>query len=332
MPIVQPFLSFLGPLVGHKWLWGKDEERKDNLSISPEILRSGVELRETKIENSKNLENRDCASTVNGSSEGSEMQTSNNVYKNPPIVNEAISVQCDFIPKSPTPEEELSEVMEMVATLYEQGLVKEKEKNDFFQKLSELQREELFDPTVLSGMKRKLRIVPENGLRISSVDDYISSIVVHKPSHDIFTDVRKSENHSITPNTTDHISSTRRLRGTETGNLGSPHSGSFNFSQIEEKDPVTSQENTTQKEQSNVQNDNLITIGIAALGIVASGIVVTMGGNDQTPDDDKHSSIDTVENANRKNEEDSKRNTSSTVEIVELTDHNAEDDWVAIVQ
>ena len=334
VPIVQPFLRFLGMLTGHKWIWGKEEKREDVLYADPEIPSSDVELRDTEIDNGEYIEAQACASTLDGSSEGNKMQTSNTfpgeetVSKKPPVINKVISVQCDLIPKSHTPEEELSQVMEMVATSYEQGLIEEKEKDDFFQKLSELRREELFDPSVISAMKRTLNIVLENGLKSSSIDDTIFSISVHKPSHDNVSDIKKSENHYITPNATDHISS--RPRDTETANLNSQYCGRLSFPQIEEKEPVGPHEKESQKEQSNIQKDNLFTVGVAALGIVASGIVVTMGGNAQSPGY-KHGSIDTTENANRTNEEDSKRNPSSTVEIVELTDHNTEDEWVAIV-
>ena len=60
--------------------------------------------------------------------------------------------------------------MEMVASAYEQQLIEESEKADFYEKLSKLSETELYDPAVLSGMKRTLSIILENGSMASPMD------------------------------------------------------------------------------------------------------------------------------------------------------------------
>jgi hypothetical protein len=318
MAIAQPFLSYLGLIIGHKWLWGKDDEKSEDVSqTESDDLRSDLELRDTKMTgSSENVESTDLMSAIECSGEDNERQASNTCTRS--VVNDTISIQCDLTPKPTTPEEELSEVMDMVATLYERGLIEETEKGDFFQKLSKLEKEELFDKSVLAAMKRSLRIVLENGSSISSVDDTNSEGIVRKSSHISLDDASSG--------------SRKCVEGVpETANIDSSNISSFDLPLREEKNPTAPHGEDYMNSQSNANNDNFIAFGVAAFGVVAGGVLLAMGGSAENGDDANGSS-NNGDNADRTYEEDNERNSLPTLEIVELTDNDKEDDWVAIAQ
>ena len=74
------------------------------------------------------------------------------------------------------------------------------------------------------------------------------------------------------------------------------------------------------------QNNDIITLGVAALGVVASGLALSMKSDSQQSNNKQH--YIAIEN-NTENFE-INRERSPSVEIVELTDHNIEDEWVSL--
>ena len=66
------------------------------------------------------------------------------------------------------------------------------------------------------------------------------------------------------------------------------------------------------------------------VGVVAGGVVVAMGMNAQKTNETRES-FDAAKNVKKSND-DRETNGSSTVEIVELTDHESEENWTAIDQ
>ena len=316
--IVHPLLSYFGLIIGYKWLWGKDDEKSEDVfAQESDDLRSDVELRDTKrISNSENIEYTDLVSAIECSGEDNKKQTSDTCTR--PAVNDMISVQRELTPKPTTPEEELSEVIDMVATLYEQGLIEDIEKDDFFQKLSKLEKEELFDQSVLDATKRTLRIVLENGSSISSVDDTNYEGVIRKSSHISLDDASSG--------------SREYVEGVpETANIDSSNICSFDLPLGEEKNNTVQRGEDSMKSQSDANNNNFIAFGVAALGVVAGGVLLTMGGGAENTEEDVHGSSNNDDSADRTYKEDSE-NTLPTLEIVELTDNDEEDDWVAIAQ
>mmetsp|Transcript_30414 Transcript_30414/g.71784 ORF Transcript_30414/g.71784 Transcript_30414/m.71784 type:complete len:331 (-) Transcript_30414:28-1020(-) len=278
--------------------------------------------REASLESLNDLNStqneKNCASTSAQTNEDNDMQTpksaSATIEASSETLNDLNLAQNDLLSKSTTPEEELSQVMEMVATLYESGLIDEDEKNDFFQKLVELRTEELFDPSTLLAMKRTLRIILENGMKTSTLEKLASS-----DSGESHTNNKSDEKCA---NQTDDVVS--RARTIETTKSELPSSSSVPLSQTEENVGGDS------KEQSN-HNDNLIALGVAALGIVASGVVLTMGINAKQSEE-RQGSCSSDENFNNTNGKSEERKSSSTVEIVELVDDDGEENWIPINQ
>jgi len=325
--IAQPVLHVFGMLTGYKWLWGKEEKKNNDFSqmpgTSPDITHGGLEVRDEKMYNFGEPVPSHCRSTVVDTNEGNNMDTTNMTSTRaeamPQAFDNLISTQNELVQTSPTAQEELSQVMEMVALSYENGLIEETEKDDFFQKLVEFREEELFDPSILSAMKRTLCIVLENGVTIPTRDCTFSGVdSMHLDVHNN----RKCENRSD--------SAVSRPKEMETENSEFPHTDRIDSSQTEEIYPLNARDGVSQTEQSSKYHDNLITVGVAAaLGAVVSGVVLTMGINAQKSDDEQNS-FDTAENVNTTNGGVKERNQSSTVEIVELTDDSTEENWVAI--
>jgi hypothetical protein len=325
--IAQPFLKFFEMLTGGGK--NKKEDEDDGVSTSPdksdEALLDNAELQDKKKEIVENATDR--RSIVDETSEVEKLWTTPTLSEGETtsgkhqVSSSVLPAKCDLIRMSPTPEEDLSEVVEMIATSYEHGLIDQNEKDDLFKKLSELQREELYDPSVLFAMKRTLTIILENGSMVTTIDNAESSSVIHKQNHSSENPIlRKCENDSsLDLSLTDDVSTSR------------PDSDRSDLSEIEGKGAVNQRGKESQASQSKKQNDDILTLGIAALGIVASGIAVTMI-SDAKKSDSKQYSIVTEDNTNasKTNKEEIKREALSDVEIVEMTDHNT-DDWVALV-
>eukprot|EP00536_Pseudo-nitzschia_multiseries_P012786 jgi/Psemu1/33158/gm1.33158_g len=182
--VAQPVLQFLGVLVGHKWLWGREGENKyeDDTSElhdgSPEVTHHENEKMNDCNEQGNEANESHDVSTSAQTNEDNDVQatnpTSTRVEATTKNLENLKSTQNDLVPKPLTPEEELSQVMEMIATAYENNLIDDNEKNDFFQRLVELRKEELYDPSTLFAMKRTLRIVIENGIETPSVELSVS--------------------------------------------------------------------------------------------------------------------------------------------------------------
>jgi hypothetical protein len=157
-PVLRPVLWTLCALSGYGWLWGNAEgESADN--ASPEASNDGESSTDSATEQTRPEEPNRHDTNVGESTEKKSTEGGN----------------------------ELSVVMEMVARAYEQGLLGEvrvdsfevsclslklvfkptfylqAEKKDFCEKLSALSQQELFDPSVIAGMKRTLEIILENG-------------------------------------------------------------------------------------------------------------------------------------------------------------------------
>lgn len=314
--VTQPIFQVLGVLIGHRWLWGKEE---DDNGLS-EIDGTGTEsindlefrdedsarIEEIKSGTSSNvlvqLSKTESPQTTNADSIVAEVIT-NDIDA---LDDDVTSTQHNLVQKSPDIAEELSYVMEMVALSYEQGLIDEKEKDDFFQKLAELQKEDRFDMLVVSGMKRTLEVVLENGTMAS------------------FTScVGSTRDESVLPS----------LNGKVTTNSVLPCSNSLNPSQKEENKSVACKETPPKVEElTEKYSNNFLTLGVAALGVFASGVIVTMGINNAKMSDDEQHSTDPVESAGERNEEGRRRRPSSRIEIVNINDDKTEGDWVAIGQ
>jgi len=226
-----------------------------------------------------------------------------------------------LIPNAPAFENNLSTVVEMIAKSYEEGLIEEEEKNCFFQKLSELQKEELHDPAVLSAMKRTLTILLQNGEKASTIDNTIILNAVHEDCTDDKNTIEsKNENEEWL------------ALGTMDGSRNSTSdSDKLNLSHSEKPSSSDSQEMHSKASRSNEQNDNSLALSLAALGVVATGVAVMMGGNAQRNDSEDHffgtqDSTDT----NKTYAEDVRKKSSSTMTIVELDDDNSDDDWVPL--
>lgn len=239
--IIQPFLDHLGMIIGRKWLWDKDD--KDVSLVESD------HLQDTSI------------------IESCEKRQSSNAQ---PIINHIV----------PVPIEELSEIMDMIATSYEQGLIDETEKDEFFQKLSELAKEELFDRKILNAMRRTLTIVLDHGSKAE--DDRIRESVVQKSSN------------------------------TNLDQLGKDSSMSNGLNLIV-KEEIYDSKPVEEECGSNSHNDACITFGIAAFSIVAGGVLMKMGdggprtrsnNNNDADNSNTKSTIEIIELPENDNEKD----------------------------
>jgi len=304
----QPLLNFLSMLTG-----GKREENVNDLSVSPDSDHE-LHLDDAGLpnENDTNPEKtNDGQPTIESKSEEEELPPTATVSETestsskPENANFALSGENISVSNSPAAEEDLAQVMDMIAASYEQGLIDESEKDDFFNKLSVLQKEELHGSPVLSGMKRTLTIILENGLMIPiDNDDLASSNVSHRQSQDSSLEARLSV--EIATNVSDIVYS--------------------ESSQADLKGTRDEQESEAQSTQPMEQNNDIITLGVAALGVVASGLALSMKSDSQQSDSKQH--YIAIENNTASFEIERKK--SPSVEIVELTDHNTEDEWVSL--
>lgn len=288
MSFAQPFLNFFAMLTH----FGGKEEEQDNVfptshsTDHPEDL-DGVELQGEKNEHFE----IPTDSSVIGDCKSDAPSEREIISGNPEALNSEIPAQRDFIPKSATPDEDLSQIMDMIAASYEQGLIDQNEKDDFFKKLSELQAEELHDPSVLNAMKRTLTIILENGSMVSIIDDEASSSAVHKQSD-----------------------------GNE-GNICSKSENDLSLDQQIEKSQVP----------QSIEKNDIISLGVAALGIAATGISMAIMNDSRKKDRSQNSFVTGENtNASIRNEEERHREAPPAVENAELAHHDEEDDWVAL--
>jgi hypothetical protein len=187
--IVQPVLIALGFLSGQGWLWAKDnapvsndgsqnvvieELNDDEVDLSQQINHSGG-VGDSPRENEKNevssLPSSNDPRYIESSRTKPQLQSPSTVQTRSKADNSVESCEDPHI--------ELSTVMDMIAHAYEQNLIEESEKADFYEKLSKLRKEELSDPSVLLSMKRKLGIILENGCTVSIVDAKTSEEVLY---------------------------------------------------------------------------------------------------------------------------------------------------------
>jgi len=309
LSFAQPFMNFLFMLTR-----GKEEETDGDVSTSPgtdhelhldenesgnkndNVVSDDIKDNEVKIE-SKN-EGEKVSKTVGIS----ELESMSDKTEDK---NVEISKNCDSTSKSPAPEEDLAQVMEMIAESYEQGLIDQTEKDDFFKKLSALQKEELHDASVLFAMKRTLTIILENGSMIPIEDDLGSSSDSQRQFQDTSVDPKLFE--EIATNESDT---------------------SWAYaSQTEEVGASEKQRRETRGSQTTDENNDIVTLGVAALGLVASGLALAMNGDSEKPENQQEV-IPTEKSAENQQ---IKRERTPSVEIVELTDENTEDEWVSLI-
>ncbi len=310
LSFAQPVLNFLSIFTGGK------EEKADN--EIPQLSETNHDLH---LNEQKNTEHTDLVtgstSKVDVNTEDDELSTSDEIGEgatndeNLEDTSPMLPANSNSLSNASVPDEDLSELMEMIATAYEQGLIDQHEKDDFFKKLSGFQVEELRDPSMLSAMKRTLNIVLDNGSMVSIISDSDpgSSNAVDEQSEALSVD--RGINDDIAATTPDNDSCIL------------PESEREFVDDKTEKKPDVS--------QSDEQGNDFIALGVAALGVIASGVALSMR-NDSKPSDHKQHNFATEDNTDQNvtNQDENNTERSSTIDIVELTDQGTENEWVSL--
>jgi hypothetical protein len=318
--IVQPVLIALGFLSGQGWLRAKDnapvsndgsqnvvieELNDDEVDLSQQINHSGG-VGDSPRENEQNevssLPSSNDPRYIESSRTKPQLQSPSTVQTRSKADNSVESCEDPHI--------ELSTVMDMIAHAYEQNLIEESEKADFYEKLSKLRKEELSDPSVLLSMKRKLGIILENGCTVSIVDAKTSEEVLGRNpvenNNDIFT-------------------------------LDNEHEES-NFDEIQTVDEEPMNQSAAFAEEvlqpeaisENGSNDALLRFGAAAVGVLAGGLLISMSQRDRGTRD--HEGTNNYHhNTTQADDQEENWNQQSSVVIEELNDDN-DDDWISVPQ
>jgi hypothetical protein len=327
----------LGALSGHGWLWGKEEAESDNPGASVGEYFNGVvieEIMETTAECNDNprVEGSDiqvCStSTPDAKNESVIPNPLRNANKGEELAGPQVpshrSVnynEDESLLHILSPRDELSAVMDMVAAAYEQNLIEEDEKAQFYEKLSKFNENELLDPSVLYGMKRTLKIIIENGGTNSCCGDD----VVDTGDTVVFEKIDCS-----------NIASVSGSSEATSGAMPKPDSSTghdLTSLLFEEADAVTAktEDAETQETQSeDNHNDALFKFGVAALGVVAGGILLSMRGEG----DNTASRNESSGNEGCRSIEDDNQiaNGASTVVIDEIVDDDRDEEWVSVSQ
>jgi len=344
--IMQPLLGVLGLLSGQGWLWGKDDEVGGAGTSSGSASSTGIVIEELLSEENDptrpHEENQQAPSTVFAELEKSEdepvpcnqdkkeeLESTSSLPSTPHAQKQKDE---ELILNSSSPQDELSSVMEMVATAYEQNLIEESEKADFLLKLSKLHEDELFDPLVLSSMKRTLNIILENGSMTSPADDDTN---VH-PARPVLETTGNEKVDTESAETYDNAIKEDADMGTNPTREVLDSTPSLDRLRIDEVelDPPSQQVKASPSEaevhESQTGDDNaLLKFGVAALGVVAGGIFLSMAGGDRgTPENGQQE--ETRSSVSEDNRDEQVGNQSSTVVIEELNDDD--NDWVSVPQ
>jgi hypothetical protein len=338
--IVQPLLMTLGFLAGQGWLWGRDiggeDTSTEDTSTFPgqnapadENKGGNVDLNQTTphTKSEAPAKQDDVAGTV---MQGSQSPSESSLKPTDDIPKD--SDHEDLIPPLSSPRDDLSEVMEMVSRAYEQALIDVEEKNDFYERLSRLQVSELLDESVVSGMKRTLMIILENGCMVSVQadavdDDTLASLTVNESvtggcrdseqSNHVACDIANHDQSGLaTTDDSEHERCTRDSTIEHNPNIIAfdARSETVNASQESHRDETSSDD----------RNGAFVKLGVAALGVVAGGLLLSMRG--RNGNDDNANSTDGTPT-----EDGQERNELATIEIEELPD-DREDDWVSVAQ
>jgi hypothetical protein len=311
---VQPVLGTLGALIGHGWLWGKDDAGSGNSPSTVVIEEIHEVINSNESDQCQNRGDKDKEVPANLS----KLELSLPDPARPPSRHE--DSQCNTgvaTTADSTSSDELSEVMEMVAVAYERNLIEDDEKADFYEKLSSLKEEELSDPSVVASMKRTLEIILENGVETSLLDASTTEDMDIKDSRtDIGSEADQPEClHE--PVTELPRQDSETFQREETESMVSP--------------PVfeTVEQNQRAPESTPPDNSNeaLLKFGAAALGVIAGGVLLSMAA--QGGEGRRSSQRDeTWEEAESENH--AEGNQSSAVVIEELSDDD--DEWVSVPQ
>ncbi|KAG7363347.1 hypothetical protein IV203_026707 [Nitzschia inconspicua] len=333
---VQPIMDVLGAVIGHGWLWRKDEQFTTNLSTTVVI----EEIQENVVPGDHTSQNQTQGSSrqksdmacinveepsLNSGSPSAANDSRNSGFERdaasrdaPVPRNDAESRNDIDAATSPSPSDELSEVMEMVAIAYERSLIEDEEKADFYEKLSKLRKDELSDPSIVASMKRTLQIILDNGfettlVETSSIEDVGSEPLASKPDAD--TTQQDEQEGSL------YASSPMNDDSPQREDSEIPASASIGDSR--ERD---SRAPAPDSSESN-NNDALLKLGAVALGVIAGGVLLSMAGNG----DENHRDTEIDQSyGEAENEGQTDRNHSSTVVIEELSEDD--DEWVSVPQ
>lgn len=330
--IVQPMLMTLDILTGHGWLWGRDIGREDPSASADSNMSANEKNGASSDPHETTMNTESEAPATQDDADDTAMEVPELSWEPSLRPTEAIPKEEDRFDSTPSlssSQDDLSEVMEMVSKAYEHGLIDTEEKNDFYEKLSMLQQSELLDVSVVSGIKRTLLIILENGCTLPVHDDTFASAGV-----DDAVAVSSSESEQNIhieddfPNNTQGEPGLTNDTENERYHRQSPVGDDPDFIPLDttsENINCASQESRTEESSSDDHNGAFVKLGVAALGVVAGGLLLSMRGRNENNDNGNSANQTTTEEGYERNE-------SSTVEIEELPDDDREDDWVSVAQ
>lgn len=302
LSFAQPVLNFFSIFTG-----GEKEKGESELSQLSEANH------DVNVDEQKTPENvdptSDNAASIDFDTEEEKLSTTNETDEGASMDEKPIELSplspanSDLVSESSLPREDLSEVMEMIAKAYEQGLIDQCEKDEFFRKLSGFQVEELHDPSMLSAIKRTLNIILDNGSMVSIIEDPGLSTVTDESSEVLSVDRVSNDDIAVSL----------------------PDSDSSNILEKEAEAAVYNEEKEHDASQSNEEGNDFIALGLTALGVIASGVALTMS-NGSKPSD--HTGDIIIENLTSQDDIDGAK--SSTNDVVESADHSIENEWVSL--
>lgn len=331
---VQPVLGALGVVIGHGWLWGKDDQAEPATTVViEEIHEEDVATKQTSqdqtfgdtqaVESTIPTQMEQLIVDSKSSSPEDRVQQEWECSRIVSSSNEDVDRKytkgsaLDDVKAAKLPGDELSEVMDLVATAYENGLIEDEEKADFYEKLSKLGKDELTDPLVIASMKRTLQIVLDNGCETSLVDTTENG--GQEP-------VVSSDPLSLEPDK-EPIEPGAQTQAQGTGFVcRDDHDDQLSASNTESQERDDRPSNANTGEGSN--NDALLKFGAAALGVIAGGVLLSMAGQGDGNRHDGDRSDRRFEEAEAGGR--TERNQSSTVVIEELSEDD--DEWVSVPQ
>ncbi|KAL3923385.1 MAG: hypothetical protein SGILL_001686 [Bacillariaceae sp.] len=325
--VVQPIFVALEFLSGRGWLWGHENApsaASQNVTIE--------EIHEDEVQESERKDQDICDDDTparNTPAENVPSQPAENVPSQPlsqsvepkgqPRWNEREDEKAFESSSSlKDPHGDLCTVMDMIAEAYELHLIDEAEKSDFYKKLSNLRRDELFDPAVLSSMKRTLNIILENGCSVPLVDsEPVEDVVFEVLGSIAANSSEESLHHKCSPGLAGS-SAERSLDNCQNANEEDTTS-----SPVRTEERLREESGGQESESRSGNNDALLRLGAAAIGMVAGGVLLSMAGGGEN-ERERESSHRT------EGHDDGTRNQSSSVVIEELSDDD--DEWVEVPQ
>ena len=214
-------------------------------------------------------------------------------------------------------QEELSDVMDMVATAYEQGLLEDSEKKDFLETLSRCSDK---DRSVLKGMKRSLQVVLENGTMAPITTELSTDDLPLEAVSDNFEEHRPNQDVSV-------VETEIKIEAEIEDDVQTPtHVGIVSSQAVQEPEHnVNNNANDTTNEDNPSGNDAWIKMGVATMGVVAGGVFLSLQGrsNDNRNRNQSRNRSSSDEN------DDERVDQLSTLQIEEIPD---DDEWTAVSQ